>query len=39
MKRIMLAALAVSLPLGLTGVSLAQPGVQQDAKPAGPAKH
>ncbi|HWU55706.1 MAG TPA: hypothetical protein VN175_09405, partial [Rhizomicrobium sp.] len=38
MKRVLLAALAVTVPLGLAGVSLAQPGVQQNAQAAGPAE-
>ena len=38
MKRVLLAALVVTAPLGLAGVTMAQPGVQQDAKPAGPAE-
>jgi len=38
MKRVWLAALAVTVPLSLAGVSLAQPGVQQNATAAGPAE-
>jgi len=38
MKRIWLAALAVTVPLGLAGGSLAQPGTQQNATAAGPAE-
>src|SRR5689334_1328150 len=38
MKRIWLAALAVTVPLGMAGVGLAQPGVQQNATAAGPAE-
>jgi len=35
MNRVLLAALAVTLPLGLAGGVLAQPGVQQNAQAAG----
>ena len=38
MNRVLLAALAVTLPLGLAGGVLAQPGVQQNAQAAGPAE-